>query len=384
MAGKKILLIDSDVASRNFVARALQQAQHIVLHASSGKEGLIFAWRDRPDAIIIEPVLADLKGEELAVKFRQDPRTANIPLIALSNDTTILRRKQCLDAGFSEYIVKSGQAVAILIGLLNRLFGMGPSITDKQGGILIVFLSSKGGVGTSSLCANIAMNMLVSQPEAKAVVVDMVLPIGSIASIVGYSEEQNLVTISDLDPQETSPDYFKENLAVPKDWRFHLLAGSPDPETGNHLKSANIGDIINKLRASFDYVIIDLGRSLSKISLPIIESADLITLVLSSEISTITLTKTTLAYLIQKGIKQSSIYSILNRAVGLEGMSKPEAEKELGLEIKTALPYMGGSFSFANNQHAPVTLKFPNDTASMVLREAAKQIIEQARKTRSS
>jgi pilus assembly protein CpaE len=383
MAGKKILLIDADVASRNFVARALQQAQHTVIHAGSGKEGLIYAWRDRPDVIIVEPGLPDLKGEELAAKFRNDPRTANTPLIALGNDSTILRRKQCLDAGFVEYIVKSGQAMNVLLGLLNRLFGMGPGVAEKSGGLLITFLSAKGGTGTSSLCANIAMNIRVVQPEAKTAVLDMVLPIGSIASLVGYKGEQNIVTAADLNPQETTPESFHDMLIEMKDWRFHLLAGSPDPESGNLLKAANIGDIINKLKAAFDYVIIDIGRNLSKISLPIIEHADLVPIILSTDLSTITNTKTTVNYLTQKGVKQTAIFPIMNRAVGLEGLSKPEAEKELGFDIKTAIPFMGSSFSVANNQHAPIALKFPNDSASIVLRDTAKMILEQARKSRN-
>jgi DNA-binding response OmpR family regulator len=57
-----------------------------VLQAGSGREGLIYIWRDRPDLVIADPALADLKGEEIAVKLRNDIRFANLPLIALSSD----------------------------------------------------------------------------------------------------------------------------------------------------------------------------------------------------------------------------------------------------------------------------------------------------------
>ena len=49
MAESTILVVDGDLASRNFIAQALNQEGHHILQASSGKEGLIFAWRDRPD-----------------------------------------------------------------------------------------------------------------------------------------------------------------------------------------------------------------------------------------------------------------------------------------------------------------------------------------------
>ena len=68
------------------------------------------------------------------------------------------------------------------------------------------------------------------------VVVDMVLPIGSIAPIVGYEGPQNIVTVAEMPPEETTPEFFRDNLAELKPWRFNLLAGSPDPESSNHLK----------------------------------------------------------------------------------------------------------------------------------------------------
>ena len=380
MAGKKILLIDADVASRNFVARALQHS-YTIFHAGSGREGLIAAWRDRPDIIIIDPILSDIKGEDLAAKLRQDQRTVNVLLIALSGDSTAARAKQCLAAGFNEYIVKSGQALAALNAALNRLLGFS-ALTSKVGGLLIPFVSAKGGAGTSSLCANVAMNMAANQPEARVVVLDMVLPIGSIASIVGYTGELNLVTMTDMAALDINENYLRENLKQTPSWRFHLLAGSPDPESDNHMNVARIGDIIQALKETYDYVVIDLGRSITKTNLPLIQTADLVVLVTSTDLSAITLTKTISEYLRAKGVNPASMFTILNRAVGLEGLSKVEAEKILEFEIKSTMPYMGSGFAQACHQHIPISVKFPKETAATVLKDAASQIAELARKAR--
>jgi DNA-binding response OmpR family regulator len=193
MPEKKVLVIDADVASRNFVVRSLVNQKYDVIQAGSGKEGLIYAWRDHPDLAIIDPTIGDIAGEELAAKLKQDSRTANMPLVALSGDQSAMRTKSCLDAGFNEYIVKSGQAMEILVETVGRLLG-GTAAIARQGGLLMMFLSAKGGTGTSSICANIAMNIGQNQPEARTIVVDMVLPIGSIAPIVGYDGPQNIVT----------------------------------------------------------------------------------------------------------------------------------------------------------------------------------------------
>lgn len=381
MPRKKILIVDADVASRNFVARKLLEQNYEVLQAGSGKEGLISAWRDHPDLIIIDPVLMDLSGEEIAAKLKQDARTAELPLIALSGDLEHGRIKSCLDSGFNEYIIKSGQAIATLNDTVSRLFGLTADVMD-QGGLLIVFLSAKGGTGTSSLCANFAMNISQYQPEARVAVLDLVLPIGSIASIVGYEGEQNIVTVTDMSPAETTPEFFQRELQPVSIWRFNLLAGSPDPESSNQMKVGRIWDVVTSLKASHDYVLVDIGRSLSKITLPLIQHADLVTLIVSTDISAAALTKTLWDYLKSKGVQESSLYTILNRAVGLEGLSKADAENKLGMKINISMPYLGTNFSFANSHHQPFSLKFPRDTASIIFQDTAREMAVLAQKNR--
>jgi pilus assembly protein CpaE len=200
---------------------------------------------------------------------------------------------------------------------------------------------------------------------------------------VGHEAKNNIVTISDIPPLEMNPDYFKNELTKLPAWEFHLLAGSPDPESSNHLNVGRIWDVVAGVKSAFDYVLVDLGRSLSKISLPLIQHADLITLVVSTDMSSVNLTKILLEYLKNKGVQENSIYTILNRAIGLEGVSKADAEKLLGISIKSSVPYLGSNFALANNLHQPYSLKFPQETAAFVFAEAAKEITAQARKLRA-
>ncbi|MBL8097777.1 MAG: response regulator [Anaerolineales bacterium] len=370
----KILVVDADGASRNFIAQKLLCQYHEVLQAGSGKEGLIFAWRDHPDLIIADPTMTDLKGEEFANKLKQDSRTSQVPLIALSSDSNADRIKSCLEAGFNEYITKSGQAVPMLTDAIRHLLELNGDAM-KQGGKLIVCLSAKGGTGTSSICANLAMNISVNQPDARLAVADLVLPIGSIAPIVGYDASVNIVNVADMSHDVTSPDFFKSHLPEMRVWKFNLLAGSPDPELSNQLKVERIWDIVTSLKMAYDYVLLDIGRSLSRITLPLIQHADSVVLLISTDASTLPLTKTLLEYLKSKGVEENLIYSILNRAPGLEGLSKADAEKMLGIHINAAMPYLSTNLAFSNSHHQPFTLKFPNDTAVLIFQAIAKEIL---------
>jgi pilus assembly protein CpaE len=389
VVGKTILLVDENQTSRVFLSNELREKQFNVLEAGSGKEALISAWRDEPDLVLFDPVFTDLSYTEFVHKLRQNARTGGTPIIALSSDPSPVRREACLKAGVNEYLVKSSEALSALDGILDRIFGGAEGSVEmaskggEEKGYLIVFLSAKGGTGTSSLCANLAMNMQVHEPEARVVVADLVLPIGSIGQIVGYEGNLNLVKVTDLPSGQTNEEYFHKNLPQPGLWKFQLLAGSPDPQHGNMIKGGRIGQIVDTLRAAYDFVILDLGRSLSRISLPLIQQADLIPLIVSTDLSTVKLTKTVWEYLQSQGIDPQSIYAILNRAVGLEGLTKAEAEAIIGFPIRTTMPYMGSNFALANNLNQPITTKYPTDTASIIFKEIAGDMIKLARRLRT-
>jgi pilus assembly protein CpaE len=386
VVGKKILVLDENEASRKFLANLLHEKQFEVFDAPSGKEALIIAWRDAPDLILFDPVLSDINDGVFVQKLRNNARTSNTPIIALSSDSDPARKEACLNAGVNEYLIKSSETLHALDEVLKHIFVVEPPVeapvaeTPGEKGLLIVFLSAKGGTGTSSLCANLAMNIKVHRPEASVVVADLVLPIGSIAQIVGSDEKLNLVTVADLPSTQTTGEYIRQNLPEPEMWKFQLLAGSPDPQHGNNLKGDRIEQIVDVLRASYDFIILDLGRSLSRISLPLIQQADLIALIVSTDQSTIHLTKTVWEYLKSQGVADHSVYAILNRAVGLEGLTKTEAEGIIGIPIKTMIPYMGSNFTLANNLNQPITTKYPTDTASIVLKEAAENMIKLAQR----
>lgn len=384
-APKTVLLVDRDVASRAFLTRVFQKRGFRVLQASLGKEGLIFAWRDRPDLIIVDPSFADIQGKVFIEKLKHDSRTAHVPVIALSKDSRPERLTECLQQGYDEYLVKSGETVNNLNALLTRMFGGETAEAEEENkGVLLTFLSAKGGTGTSSLCANIAIHLAEQHPKETVAVVDMVLPIGSIASIVGYEGSENLVTLADMPSEEITPTFLRETLPKIPGWNFHLVAGSPNPEMSNVLQIKRLPHIFHALRQAFDYVVVDLGRSLSRITLPIVQDADAIAMIVTTDLSTVTLTKIVLDYLRSKEVDSEKIYAMINRVVGLEGLTKADVERILEEKIQVTVPYMGGNLTLANNQHVPVAKKSAFNSSTIAFQQATLQIVQLAEQKRSA
>jgi MinD-like ATPase involved in chromosome partitioning or flagellar assembly/CheY-like chemotaxis protein len=379
----KVLIIDSDDASRIFLAQILTKKNYTVFHTKNFAEGIEMAIQARPSLIVVDTGNPNYSPSDFMNSMGSNPVLASIPCVAISNRSDADEMQVCIAAGFSEYFVKSGMAMVTLGDSIPKILVSGRKQVDaKKDGLLFVFLSAKGGTGTSSLCANIGMNIAQHIGQSKVAVIDLVLPIGSIANITGQENGMNIATVTDRPVENITPDYVRENLVSPPHWLIHLLPGSPSPHIANQLHVERIPNVIDALRKTHDYVLVDIGRALSRISLPIIKQADLIALVLGTDASTVALTKTVLDFLQQEEeIQASRIYPILNRAVGTEGLTKVDAERELGIGIRLMMPYLMGNFTMANNQHVPLTQKFPTDTAATILKEAAIEMSRQAIKS---
>jgi len=377
-----ILLIDADEANRRFLAQLLLKKNYLVRHAGTGEEGLRMVEGTKPSLIVFDTRLPDLSAKELITRLQQHPDLTDVPCVVLSSHSDPDEMQACLEVGCSEYFIKSGTVMMTLVDSIPRLLSAGKRLRKRQDkGFLYVFLSAKGGTGTSSLCANIGMNMAGYLPQSTVAVVDLVLPMGSVASLVGAAEDNfNLVTVADQATEKITADYLRDNLVVPPHWLFHLLPGAPDPETAINLNVSHIPNIVDSMRTAYDHVLVDLGRSLSRISLPIILNSDLVILILSTDLSTVNHTKKLWHYLKGQGMTADHMFPILNRAVGLEGLTKAEAEKILELEIRMTMPYMMGNFTLANNQNTPVSVKFPTDTATLILKQAVLEMSQKVLK----
>ena len=86
-----------------------------------------------------------------------------------------------------------------------------------------------------------------------------------------------------------------------------MLTGSPDPRHGNSIQGERINQIVDRLCSAYDFVILDIGRSLSRISLPLIQRADLIVLIVSTDPGTVKLTETVYDYLQTQGVNSQKV-----------------------------------------------------------------------------
>jgi two-component system, cell cycle response regulator DivK len=103
---KKILIVEDHPAVRRVLTLSLHHLGYEILQANTGAIGIALTVSDIPDLVLVDLCLPDMHGLEVAKALKQNPRTAEIPLIALSGLAEQDIEAQALEAGMAAYLVK--------------------------------------------------------------------------------------------------------------------------------------------------------------------------------------------------------------------------------------------------------------------------------------
>ncbi|MBN1123898.1 MAG: response regulator [Sedimentisphaerales bacterium] len=84
MEQKRILIIDDEPNLLAAMDRSLGRKGFRVMTAPNGQNGITLAKQRHPDLIILDLSMPGMGGEEVAIRLKDDPDTANIPIIFLT------------------------------------------------------------------------------------------------------------------------------------------------------------------------------------------------------------------------------------------------------------------------------------------------------------
>jgi CheY-like chemotaxis protein len=105
---RKVLIVDDDPDSLEFLSRFLREHQAEVITAASASEGLNILRRTRPDLLISDLAMPDQDGYWLVEQVRRLPphEGGTTAAIALSAFATAAARERALAAGFTAHLRK--------------------------------------------------------------------------------------------------------------------------------------------------------------------------------------------------------------------------------------------------------------------------------------
>jgi two-component system OmpR family response regulator len=101
---RRILVVEDDPETRDYLAKGLREAGYAVEATASGRQGLMLALDGGFDALILDRMLPDLDGLSLLKSLRAAGVAA--PAILLTAMSAIDERVSGLRAGADDYVVK--------------------------------------------------------------------------------------------------------------------------------------------------------------------------------------------------------------------------------------------------------------------------------------
>ncbi|CAN5279643.1 response regulator transcription factor [soil metagenome] len=100
----KVLLVEDDIATAEFVSAYLNNDHHLVEHVTDGRDGLEYALQSDYDLILLDWDLPGLDGDKLLKELRAKGKKT--PVIMLTCKTHVDRKTDALDGGADDYLTK--------------------------------------------------------------------------------------------------------------------------------------------------------------------------------------------------------------------------------------------------------------------------------------
>lgn len=99
-----ILIIDDEDGMRSFIKSQLEAYR--ILEASDGRQGLAMANQHLPDLIVLDYMMPEIDGIELASTLKKQPNTARIPIVLLTAHAGDAPRIAALESGVNDFLTK--------------------------------------------------------------------------------------------------------------------------------------------------------------------------------------------------------------------------------------------------------------------------------------
>ncbi|MFZ5919666.1 MAG: response regulator [Chloroflexota bacterium] len=268
----RILIIDDDLDTLKLVGIALQRQGYEIMAASNGRQGVIQAEEELPDLILLDVMMPEMDGYEVARRLRANEDTAAIPILMFTAKAQLDDKVTGFEVGADDYLTKPThptELIAHVKALLGRkgraASATGASVTTGPRAMMIGVVTPHGGMGGTTVALNLASSLML-RTKAEVTVAEFSPGFGSLALDLDLDTKpfSNLLATA---PSEITRHKVMESLTVHESGLRILPAtyNSKDAEL-SHSASAQLEVVFSRLTGVGRYVVIDVGAGLAALN----------------------------------------------------------------------------------------------------------------------
>lgn len=272
----KIALISPNASHLQDMAGVLRASGHEVLQAEGGKSRLAQVLTDaRPELAVIDGMCCDpAELDHVAHALASHPNLGVVLMCAQQAPEFLI---QAMRIGVREVLPSPAPAGALLAAVERLGARLQPAHASGRGQLL-AFMPCKGGSGATFLATNLGYQLAQSQ---SVLLIDLNLQFGDALSLV--HEQEAALTLADVARDIHRLDAaFLAACAVRVAPNYSVLAAPQDFADAVEARPEHVDAIIELAVQQYDFVLLDLGRSLDRLNVKALDRADHIFMVLQA------------------------------------------------------------------------------------------------------
>jgi pilus assembly protein CpaE len=340
--------------------------------------GIELVQQTRPDVVIID---RDLDQTEASVRqiFTSVPSS---PCIALAAQADIAVMRRLVAAGARDVLGKPVQYTELIHSIRGvlateadrrsrSLVPIGGESDSRGRGKLVVVISPKGGVGTTTIATNLAVG-LRQIGGGRVVLADFGLQFGDIGVHLNlwskHTMQDLLGHIEDLD------DAMLGQVLQPHSTGIQVLLAPNEPGVAGDVTREQLEAILDRLLERNSYVVADTWSFLDEVAETLLRRADEVLVVTTPEVPSLKNAKHFLEFLRGQDLAHGRITLVLNRFPSVDGISLQDVQQHLRHPVGANIPSEGQLVTHSVNRGIPIVISHPQSWAAQSMLKLAAYI----------
>jgi Flp pilus assembly CpaE family ATPase len=237
----------------------------------------------------------------------------------------------------------------------------------------IAVVAPKGGQGKTTIAINLATGLAEVAPNS-VVLVDADLQFGDITAALGLHPER---TIVDAAGDAAADELVLKTALTHHDDGFFVVASAPSPEVGDAITGAALALLIERLRATFQYVVVDTTPGLPENTLALLEHVTDAIFVTNMSVPSVRAMRTEFEMLRRLELTPANRHIVLNQTDRQSGLTTRDVENIMGAPVDVEVP-RSSAVLLASNRGVPLIHDDVRDPAAKAIRSLVMRIAPDA------
>lgn len=322
--------------------------------------------RDEVDLAVAEfPMVTDADLGLIEAALASRPHTS---LILVGNDSSSDFLLRAMRAGIREVVLPDSPPDSLARALERQLERHQAASGPPRKAKMIALLSAKGGGGATFLATS--LGFALASRDRRVALFDLNLQFGDASLFVSDQRANRSIADVARELHRLDQSFLEANMMKPQEG-YYVLPAPDTPERAIDVTTEAIERIFALARSRYDYVLVDVGRVLDRVTVRALDEVDTIYVVIQSTLPYLHNAKRLIGVLGGLGYDRDKVRLMLNRYVKGDEITVADIERTLGAKVEVQIPNSYAAVAYSINHGLSLFKHAPRDPVARSLQELA-------------